>query len=215
MANPRAIGELLNRGTTGQRTKVAREAANLIYSGIEKEYKQAKLKAAETVGSHFLPTNLEVTIELDRIAEEREGHERLEHLVQMRKEALKLMQILKTYKPLLIGSVWRGTIHHDSDIDIAVYHDTPQDILQVLAAEGIRIVGAERVIVTKKGEGKGSFHIYAESPARKEVEIKVCTQEEMHRKEWCEIYGDEVVGLRIVELKKIIESNPTRRFLPF
>lgn len=215
MANPSVIGELLNRGTTGQRTKVAREAANLIYSGIEKEYKQAKLKAAEAVGSHFLPTNLEVAIELDRIAEEREGHERLEHLVQMRKEALKLMQILKTYKPLLIGSVWRGTIHYDSDIDIAVYHDAPQDILQVLAAEGIRIVGAERVMVTKKGERKGSFHIYAESPARKEVEIKVCTQEEMHRKEWCEIYGDEVVGLRIVELKKIIESKPTRRFLPF
>jgi predicted nucleotidyltransferase len=77
MANARAIGELLNRGTTGQRTKVAREAANLIYSGIEKEYKQAKLKAAEAVGSHFLPTNLEVAIELDRMAEEREGHERL------------------------------------------------------------------------------------------------------------------------------------------
>jgi predicted nucleotidyltransferase len=133
----------------------------------------------------------------------------------MRKEALMLMQILKTYKPLLIGSVWRGAVRHDSDIDIAVYHDTPQDVLQVLTAEGFSIVGTERVMVTKKGERNDSFHIYVESPAGKKVEIKVCTQEETHRKEWCDVYGDEVVGLRIVELKKIIESNPTRRFLPF
>lgn len=214
-ANPRIFGELLDHGTIHLRAKVAREAAYLIYSGIEKEYKQAKLKAAEAVGSHFLPTNLEVAIELDRIAEEREGHERLEHLILMRKEALKLMQTLKAYKPLLVGSVWRGTIHYDSDIDIAVYHDSPQDVLQALAAEDIRIVGTERVTVTKKGEMKGSFHIYAESPAGKKVEIKVCTHEEANRKERCEIYGDEVIGLRIVELQRILENNSTQRFIPF
>ena len=55
------------------RCKVAREAATLLYFGAEKEYKQAKLKAAKTLGTHFLPTNLEVAIELDKIAEANEG----------------------------------------------------------------------------------------------------------------------------------------------
>jgi len=195
--------------------KLAREAATLIYSGVEKEYKQAKLKAAKAIGSHFLPTNLEVAIELDRIADEKEGSRRLERLVQMRKEALTLMQILEAYKPLLTGSVWRGTIHYDSDIDIVVYHDAPEDILKALTEEGIRMLQTENVAVTKKGKRRSSFHIYAESPTREKTEIKVCAQEEMYRRERCEIYGDEVVGLRVAELKRILENNPTQRFTPF
>jgi predicted nucleotidyltransferase len=195
--------------------KLAREAATLIYSGVEKEYKQAKLKAAKAIGSHFLPTNLEVAIELDRIADEREGSRRLERLIQMRREALKLMQILKTYEPLLIGSVWRGTIHYDSDIDIVVYHDAPEDVLKALIEEGIRMLRTENVVVTKKGKNRGSFHIYAESSTREKMEIKVCTREEMYRRERCEIYGDEVVGLRVAELRRILENNPTQRFTSF
>jgi hypothetical protein len=42
------------------RKRVAREATNLRYYGAEKEYKQAKLKAAKTFRLHFKPTNLEV-----------------------------------------------------------------------------------------------------------------------------------------------------------
>ena len=42
------------------RKRVAREAANLLHYGVEKEYKQANLKVAETFRLHFMPTNLEV-----------------------------------------------------------------------------------------------------------------------------------------------------------
>jgi len=38
----------------GIRRKIAREAATLLYKGIEKEYMQAKLKAAETLGVYLL-----------------------------------------------------------------------------------------------------------------------------------------------------------------
>ena len=50
------------------RRRVAREAANILYLGIEKEYRQAKLRAAETLGLNVLPTNLEVAMELNKIA---------------------------------------------------------------------------------------------------------------------------------------------------
>ena len=60
--------------------RVAREAATLLYFGAEKEYKQAKEKAAKTLGTHFLPSNLEVALELDKIAEENEGAKRKERL---------------------------------------------------------------------------------------------------------------------------------------
>ena len=115
--------------------RVAREAATLLYFGAEKEYKQAKEKAAKTLGAHFLPSNLEVALELDKIAEENEGAKRKERLIQMRNEALKIMKLLDAYCPVLIGSVWRGTIRQGSDIDIAVYTDEPEEIVKILKAE--------------------------------------------------------------------------------
>src|SRR5665647_1788035 len=95
--------------------------SSLLYFGAEKEYKQAKDKAAQTFGVHFLPSNLEVALELEKIAEENEGPKRKECLIQMRKEALAIMQLLGGFCPVLIGSVWRGTIKQGSDIDVAVY----------------------------------------------------------------------------------------------
>lgn len=196
------------------RKRVAKEAASLLYYGVEKEYKQAKLKAAKTVKSKFLPTNFEVALELDKIAEENEGLARKNRLIQMRKEALKLMQILKAYKPILIGSVWRGTIRYDSDVDIVVYHDEPEDILEILKQNDLKIMQAEWVTVTKKGKKHGSFHIYAELPSKEKAEIKVIQSLEVSRKEKCEIYGDEITGLSARKLKNLLKENPIQRFVP-
>jgi hypothetical protein len=204
----------LNVDSLRLRKRIAREAASLLYFGVEKEYKQAKLKAAKIVKSKFLPANLEVALELDKIAEENEGPARKERLIQMRKEALKLMKILKAYKPLLIGSVWRGTICHDSDVDIVVYHDEPDDILKILKQNDLKIMQAEWVAVTKKGKRKASFHIYAELPAKEKAEIKTVQSSEAFMKEKCEIYGDEITGLSVQKLEKLLKENPAQRFVP-
>jgi predicted nucleotidyltransferase len=204
----------LDTNSVSLREKVAKEAANLIYTGIEKEFKQAKLKAAKTFGAHFLPTNLEVTLEIDRLAEEREGSARQERLVKMRQDALKLMRILKEHSPLLIGSVWRGTIHYASDIDIAVCHNEPADVMNTLRRSGVKLVQAERVTVTKKGKRKGSFHIYVELLDKEKAEIKVVQSSEASRKEKCDIYGDQIRGLNIKELERMLRENPLQRFVP-
>ena len=196
------------------RKRVAREAASLLYFGVEKEYKQAKLKAAKIVQFKFLPTNLEVALELDKIAEENEGPARKERLIQMRKEALTLMKILKAYKPLLIGSVWRGTIYHDSDVDIVAYHDEPEDILKILKQNNLKIMQAEWVAVTKKGKRKASFHVHAELPTKEKAEIKIVQSLEAFMKEKCEIYGDEITGLSVQKLEKLLKENPAQRFVP-
>lgn len=210
------MGETLSPSNSlSLRKKAAREAGNLLYLGVEKEYKQAKLKAAKTFGAHFLPTNLEVAIEFDKIAEENEGTARKRRLIEMRKQALKLMKILKAYNLVLVGSVWRGTIHHKSDIDIAVYHDEPKDILEVINRNNLKVVRTEWATVTKEGLKKTPFHIYLESPTEEEAEIIVRSGEEAGHKERCEIYGDIITGLNIQELEKLLQENPTKRFIPF
>ncbi|MGD0644338.1 MAG: nucleotidyltransferase domain-containing protein [Candidatus Bathyarchaeia archaeon] len=194
--------------------RVAREAATLLYFGAEKEYKQAKEKAAQTLGTHFLPSNLEVALELDKIAEENEGAKRKEHLIQMRKEALKIMKLLEAYCPVLIGSVWRGTIKQGSDIDIAVYSDAPEEIVNILKAERVKISKTAWTTVNKRGITLMSFHIYAEASDKNGLEIVARSSEEAGKKRKCEIFGDEIKGLKIQELTKILKTNPTQKFLP-
>jgi predicted nucleotidyltransferase len=205
----------LNTKPVDLKRKIAREAATLLYFGAEKEYKQAKLKAAKTLGSHFLPTNLEVALELDRIAEENEGAARKERLVQMREEALKIMKILEAYNPVLIGSVWRGTIRRGSDIDIAVYHDAPSEIANLLKANGFNVSKTEWITVTKKGKTESACHIYTETLRKQRIEIVVRSVEEASRKRKCEIFGDEIKGLKIHELEKLLKENPAQKFIPF
>jgi len=194
--------------------RVAREAATLLFFGAEKEYKQAKEKAAETFGVHFLPSNLDVALELDKIAEEHEGAKRKERLIQMRNEALEVMRILGGFCPVLIGSVWRGTIKQGSDIDIAVYADAPEEIVDVLKAEGVKVLKTAWTTVNKRGATLESFHIYAETSAKHGLEIVARSREESGKKRKCETFGDELKGLTVKELEKVLEKNPTQRFIP-
>jgi len=196
------------------RKRIAREAALLLYTAQEKEYKQAKRKAAKILGARILPSNLEIALELDKIAQEREGEERAKRLIQMRKEALRIMETLANFNPKLVGSVWRGTAHHKSDIDISVPTDKPQKVLETLVKNGFKIEKTERQTITKNGEKKSSLHVYLTLPTCNKAEI-VITSTQNKEKVWkCEIYGDKVTGLTINQLKQLLKENPTKKFLP-
>jgi len=200
--------------TTDLKARVAKEAATYLYSGAEKEYKQAKTRAAQTLGTHFLPSNLEVALELDKIAEENEGENRKERLIQMRKEALQVMKQLDAFCPVLIGSVWRGTIRRGSDIDIAVYADEPEQIVNTLKAGGIRVSKTAWTTINKHGKTLQSLHVYAETSAKHGLEVVVRGSDEAGEKRKCEIFGDQIRGLKPQELENLLKSNPTQKFIP-
>ncbi len=194
--------------------RVAREAATLLYFGAEKEYKQAKDKAAQTLGTHFLPSNLEVALELDKIAEEQEGEKRRERLIEMRTDALAIMPLLSGFRTVLIGSVWRGTIKQGSDIDIAAYADDPEAVVIALKAGVVKIGKTAWTTVNKKGATLESYHIYAQTPFKHNLEVTVRASEEAGKKRRCETFGDELKGLNIRELERVLQSHPTQQFIP-
>lgn len=196
------------------RNKIAREAATLLYFGAEKEYKQAKVKAAKTVGSHFLPTNFEVALELDKIVEAYEGPTRKESLIKMRKKALKIMKELKEYKPILIGSIWRGNNRRGSDIDITLYYEAPEEIMRGIKKSGEKISKVEWTTVTKKGKKEKTFHIYVKTSIEQMAEIVVRNPDQAGYSRKCEIFGDELKGLTIQDLELVLEKNPTQKFIP-
>jgi predicted nucleotidyltransferase len=199
---------------TDLRKRAAREAAILLYTSQEKEYKQAKKRAAKTLGIRVLPSNLEVAEELDKIAEEKEGPSRRERLFQMRKEALQIMELLRDFNPRLVGSVWRGTAHQNSDIDILVYSQDPKSVLGKLQEKKYKITGSEWRSVTKRGKKESSFHIHIVLSSSHEVEVVVRDPERRGRSEKCEIYGDIVTGLSYPQLQRVLKEKPLQKFVP-
>jgi len=196
------------------RRRVAREAAALLYTGQEKEYKQAKSRAAELLGVRVLPSNREVAEELDRLADEMEGPQRKRRLIEMRKDALRVMQAIEEFRPLLVGSVWRGTIHRGSDIDILVFHNDPDEVAAKIQEKGFKILRTDWQSTEKRGKRKRSFHVYVATASGNEVEIVVKDVYEADRPETCEIFDDKITGLSATQLAKVLKENPLRKFVP-
>ncbi len=195
------------------REQVATEAARLLYNRTVKEYKDAKEIAAANLGTRALPSNYEVAVELDRLVEEREGSERLTKLVEMRGIALMVMRKLVEFGPVLIGSVWRGTPRHGSDIDIVVYHEDPEAIQQKL--DEYELTTIEKKDFNVEGLPRTSTHLAYEIKGYPvEVVVRPPRDREYYRDERCETYGDIKRGLGLSELERLIETDPLRRFIP-
>ena len=199
---------------TRLRKRVAREAALLLYTSQEKEYKQAKKLAAKMLRVRVLPSNLEVAEELDKIAEEKEGSSRRELLLRMRKEAFKIMEVLKDFNPRLVGSVWRGTAHQNSDIDILTFSQDQTPVLDQLQKCGYPVTSSAWRSVTKGGKKESSFHIHLVLSSGDEAEIIVRDPEKLSRLERCETYGDAVIGLSPPQLLKVLKERPLQKFVP-
>jgi predicted nucleotidyltransferase len=172
------------------------------------------VRAAQILGSRILPSNLEVALELDRIAEEKEGSNRKHRLIHMRTEAFFIMKLLRAYHPLLIGSTWRGTIRRGSDVDIALCHDDPEEVVALLKAEGFEILKTGWTTVNKAGKDESSFHIYTKSKSDQEIELVVRRLDELGEGRKCHIFGDKIKGLNLQELETVLKENPERQFLP-
>jgi hypothetical protein len=196
------------------RNRVAQEAAQLLYVSQEKEYKQAKQRAAQMLGARILPSNFEVAEELDRIAEEREGAQRKELILRMRMEAKDIMKVLKEFSPRLVGSVWRGTARRNSDIDILTFSQEPTQVLNQLQEHNFGAGSSEWCSVTKEGEKKSSFHFHVFLASGDAAEVVVKSLECLGQPEKCETYGDIKTGLSLKQLTKILKENPLQKFVP-
>src|SRR5437588_6721769 len=110
------------------RQAIALEAARLMYERVESEDFTAKRKAAKRlcrrgVKPEDLPSNAEIRDQIQVFARIHEGDKRTTHLRDMRLEALRLMRLLRAFRPRLIGSVMTGHVRKGSDIDLHVFAD--------------------------------------------------------------------------------------------
>src|SRR3984893_2227886 len=146
------------------RQAIALEAARLMYERVESEYFTAKRKAAKRlcrggVKPEDLPSNAEIREQIQLFARLHEGEKRTEHLREMRLDALRMMRLLRPFKPRLIGSVMTGHIRKGSDIDLHVFTNSPGLVTDILENEGYQF-DLERKAIVKFNESRVFTHIH-------------------------------------------------------
>src|SRR5438105_9639959 len=146
------------------RQAIALEAARLMYERVEAEYYTAKRKAAkrlcrQQVKPEDLPSNAEIRDQIQVFARIHEGNKRTEHLRAMRLDALRLMRMLRAFRPRLIGSVMTGHVRKGSDIDIHVFADSPGLVTDQLESEGLQY-DLEHKQIVKFEEARLFTHIH-------------------------------------------------------
>lgn len=154
--------------------QIALIAARMMYFREEKEYFTAKRKAARQLGvdgryrPKDLPSNREIREQILQLANLYEGESRRNNLKDMRLAALRMMRVLRTFRPRVIGSTLTGHIRHGSDIDLHVFSDHVSAVTSVLEDAGYRFT-IERKRVIKHGEERRFTHIHV--PDRFDFEL--------------------------------------------
>jgi hypothetical protein len=191
------------------RQAIALEAARLMYQRLETEYFTAKRKAAkrlcrQSLKPEDLPSNAEIRDQIQVFARLHEGDRRLENLKQMRLEALRLMRLLRAFRPRLIGSVMTGHIRKGSDIDLHLFSDTVGLITDLLEQEGMQF-DVERKQVVKHGESRVFTHVHVH--ARFNFELTVYAEDKAHYVFKSSITGKGIERASISELEEMFERD--------
>jgi hypothetical protein len=191
------------------RRRIAWEAARLMYSREEAEYFRAKIKAARRLCSgevkpRDLPSNREIRDEIQVFARLHEGQRRTENLQQMRVEALRMMRILRPFRPRLIGSTLTGHVRKGSDIDLHVFSDSLEAVAAALDTEGIRYE-VQRKRVRKEGTEQVFTHIHAQD--RFPFELTVYAAGMAHYVFKSSITGKAIKRASIAELEQLLAAE--------
>jgi len=191
------------------RRQITFEAARLMYSRQESEYYRAKMKAARKlcrgwVKPSFLPSNTEIRDEILRFTALYEGDSRFDNLREMRLTALRMMRLLQTFKPRLIGSTLTGHIRHGSDIDIHVFTSSIEAVVGSLEQQGL-FFDVEHKQVRKHGEERVFTHIHVKEKFPIELTCYAANKAHFHFKS--SITGKTIERASLHELEELLATE--------
>ncbi len=131
------------------RRAIAAEAARIMSTQSQFNYRVAKLKAAERLGLNLhttLPSNAEVASALRAYQEFYGGPQHTRHVRKMREVALQVMRSLESFCPRLVGPVLEGTADEHARVSLHVFNDPPDAVVIHLLDKGLVFRNEQRKI---------------------------------------------------------------------
>ncbi len=195
------------------RQQITKLAARLMYEEDVGQYFDAKRIAARRllkqggkgkVWFKDLPSNGEISTELNVLADLHEGEQRKEILFAMRVIALDIMESLSPFNPRLIGSVSTGRIRAGSDIDIHVFTDDIELMTNHIHSLSWSFE-TEQVPIQLNGAIEVFTHIYVENFFP--IELSVYPSAQMRVQGKSSTDGKPIIRLKPQALRDLIMSE--------
>jgi len=143
-------------GDARARQRLAQEAARIIVDQGLRDYRAAKIKAAERLGMSTrgsLPRNTEIELAISEHLKlfGRESH--ADFLRTMREVALSAMDLLSAFAPRLVGPVLKGTADENSSLSLHVFADSPETVAAKLSDHGYCYRPYDRRLKSSRNRG--------------------------------------------------------------
>lgn len=131
------------------RQQVAAEAARILATEGQRNYRLAKEKAASRLGlsgRSGLPSNSEIELELKRHQAMYGGDEHGRQLTELRRAAVSAMKFFHRFRPRLVGPVLEGTADRHSRISLHLFCEHSEEVLAFLHRNSISFSQEQRRI---------------------------------------------------------------------
>jgi len=191
------------------RLMIAQEAARIMYEEKILEYRDAKRKAAKRFGpveslslGSYLPSNAEIHRELHLLIGMFEEKVLPERLMFLRILALRYMELFAPFLPYLVGSVLTGVVTRQSDIDLHLFAESPEEVEQYLLDREIPF-DSEVVSIRKGAEFFEYPHFYLEEE-KVIIECTVYPPEERRKACMSSITGKAMERADTKKLRRIV-----------
>ncbi|MDA0705904.1 MAG: hypothetical protein O2907_00550 [Proteobacteria bacterium] len=143
-----------SNGDDRDRRVLAQEAARIIVDQGIRDYRVAKIKAAERLGMNThgaLPGNAEIERAVTDHLLLFSGDAHTQLLADLRRAAVAAMTLLAEYSPRLVGPVLAGTADDNSVINLHLFADSPEAVAMFLDGENIPCQLYERRLKGRRG----------------------------------------------------------------
>ncbi len=146
-----------NRNQSSERARqvVAQEAARIIVNQGVRDYRVAKMKAAEKLGMNTrgsLPGNSEIERAIGEHHQLFGGESHADFLRELREAALSAMEMLSLFTPRLVGPVLNGTADRNSAVNLHVFADSAETVAMQLASLDISYRPYERRLKNRRDQ---------------------------------------------------------------
>lgn len=140
------------------RQRVAQLAARFMADEGISDYAYAKKKAGRQLGimeDHCMPTNAEIEEEIRIFHEIYNSEDQPEALLQLRKDALVVMEMLQRFNPHLTGAVLDGNAGRYATTDIHLYAESLKEVEMFLLNLQVPYESSEKSYRSQKDKRNG------------------------------------------------------------
>ena len=199
-----------NKKPDQTRRIIAAEAARIMATQAQYNYRIAKQKAAERLGISArtaLPSNVEVENALRAYQEFYGGQKHIHHLRRMREVAVRVMRSLESFSPRLVGPVLEGTADEHARVSLHIFSDPPDAVAVHLLDKGRVFRNEQRTIRWSDGSYRQIPLLVADAEDL-EVELALFSCLDLRQAPPSPVDGRPQRRAPLAEVENLLSENP-------